>query len=51
MRVERDDATLLRHIHAGGARLDGLAAGGGNALQYARFLQKTSAIAVLEGLA
>ncbi|WP_433852322.1 hypothetical protein [Stenotrophomonas nitritireducens] len=47
--VEQDDAALLRHIHASGARLDGLVAGGSNALQHARFLQKTSAIAALEG--
>ena len=48
--VEQDDAALLRHIHASGARLDGLVAGGDNALQHARFLKKTSAITALEGL-
>lgn len=48
--VEQDDATLLRHIHTSGARMDGLVAGCDNALQHARFLKKTSAVAALEGL-
>lgn len=49
--VEHDDATLLRHIHASGARVDGLVAGGANALQHARFLKRVSAVAALESLA
>ena len=48
--VEQDDAALLRHIHASGARMDALVAGGNNALRHARFLKKTSAVAALEGL-
>ena len=46
--VEHDDAALLRRIHASGARMDGLVAGGANALQHARFLNRASAVAALE---
>lgn len=48
--VEQDDAALLRRIHASGARMDDLVAGGDNALQHARFLNKSSAVAALERL-
>lgn len=48
--VEQDDATLLVRIKDSGARMDGLVAGGSNALQHARFLKKTDAVAMLERL-
>lgn len=48
--VEQDDATLLMRIKDSGAGMDGLVAGGNDALRYARFLKKADAIATLERL-